>query len=214
MNIVDERPIYPIALKIAGKQCVVVGGGKLATRKVAALLQAGADVTVVAPELSSELEQLARDGAIVVRKRGANPEDIAHAFVVVVAVAGYGVVQDVIDAAINAEKLLNVVDVPKLCNFYVPAMVRRGPVVVSISTGGSSPMLAKRLKQELQSVVGLEYGQLAILMGSLREEVQSMYQKYSERENIWSSILDSPVLDLLREGREEEAKKLARSFLK
>ncbi len=203
---------YPITLLLAHQRCVVVGGGAVATRKVRGLLKAGAAVTVIAPNIAEELQTLAASGEIDVKVREASLADIREAFLVIVATDQYDVNERISRAALQAGQLVNVVDHPELCNFFVPATIRRGPMSIAVSTDGTSPMLARRLRQQLEGLFGPEYGELAELLGRLREDLKHHCKDQAIRARTWQAILDSPVLDLLREGKRTEAEATARSY--
>jgi precorrin-2 dehydrogenase/sirohydrochlorin ferrochelatase len=202
--------VYPISLLIEGRRCVVVGGGKVAERKVASLLEAEACVRVVSPEVTEEIGRLAQAGRIEWRQTEANEADVADAFLVIAATDDPQLNARVAAAAEAAGKLVNAVDQPADCNFFVPASVRRGPVLLTVSTGGGSPALAKRLRRELEAAFGPEYGELAALMERLRPEVMAAIGSQSERAEAWERILGSPVLELLKQGKPAEAEALAR----
>ena len=203
---------YPITLRLAHKRCVVIGGGTVATRKVKSLVAAGAAVTVIAPEMTEELQTLAATGIIDSKPREALPADIRDALLVVVAADQSNINERIGCAAQDAGQLVNVVDHPELCNFFVPATVRRGPVSIAVSTDGASPMLARRIRQQLEHLIGPEYGELAELLGRLRVELKRHCDDQVTRASVWKAILDSPVLDLLREGKRTEAEATARSY--
>ena len=203
---------YPITLVLAGKRCLVVGGGAVATRKVKRLLATGAVVTVIAPESTEELQTLAATGVIEWQARPALPADLGKAFLVVAAADQPSVNEQIARAAQAASRLVNVVDQPELCDFFLPAIVVRAPLTVAVSTGGTSPLLARRLRQQLEAVIGPEYGQLAALLGRLRPELKQLCNEQATRAGVWQAILDSPVLDLLREGKRAEAEATARSY--
>ena len=202
--------VYPISLLIEGRRCLVIGGGKVAERKVAALLEAGACVRVVSPEATSEIARLADAGRIEWRRAEGSEADLVDAFLVIAATDDAGLNARLAAAADAAGKLVNAVDQPGDCNFFVPASVRRGSVLLTVSTGGGSPALAKRIRRELESAFGPEYGELAALMERLRPEIMSAIETQPERASAWERILDSAVLELLGQGRQAEAEALAR----
>lgn len=195
-------------LELEGRRCVVIGGGEVAERKVKALLECGAEVVVIAPESTRVIGDLARQGAIRLLSKPYNGGDLAGARLVVAA-AGPDVDAAVADEAVQRRIPVNVVDDPERCDFIVPAVVRRGPVLIAISSGGASPALARRLRELLEAEVGPEYGELAELLGRLRPEVLAIGDE-DKRRRIWEAILDSRVLELLREGRREDAELEAR----
>ena len=204
---------YPITLQVADRPCLVVGGGRVATRKVGGLLEAGARVRVVAPEATEELQRLAAQGAVQWERHPAGAEDLAGAWLVICAADDAATNESLGRAALAAGVLVNVVDRPELCNFYVPATVRRGPVSVAVSTDGASPLLARRLREKLEKVLGPEYGELAELLGRLRKEVQERVPRVGARMQIWATLDLEPVLARLRAGQAAEAEALVRTHL-
>ena len=204
---------YPVTLLLAGRRGVVVGGGLVAERKARDLLAAGARVTVVAPEVTKGLDALARAGEVRLIRRAVEPTDLDGAHLVILATD-----DGELNARLSAQceergLLVNVVDCPELGNFHVPATMTRGPVTVAISTGGASPALARRLRETIEAVVGEEHGALAELMGELRAEVKARWPRQVDRAQVWHQVLESEALDLLRQGRAEEARCLARRLL-
>ncbi len=205
--------IYPVSLLMEGRQAVVLGGGEVAERKVLSLLQAQAAVRVVAPEATPRITSLAAEGAIVWRRGKATRADIADAFLVILATDDPDLNVRMASIAQGMGKLVNAVDQPEACNFFVPACVRRGPVVIAVATGGASPALAKRIRRELETHFGPEYGELADLLAGLRATVAKQPGGQPKRAKDWERVLDSPVLELLRAGRKADAEALARSLL-
>ncbi|WP_025949071.1 precorrin-2 dehydrogenase/sirohydrochlorin ferrochelatase family protein [Geobacillus thermocatenulatus] len=148
---------YPIVLHLRGRRAVVVGGGKVAARKVYGLLEAEADVVVIAPEAVPDIEALAAKGEIVWRKKTFAEDDLAGAFLVIAATNDRNVNEAVAQAATPGQ-LVNVVDDPERCDFHVPAVVRRGSLTIAVSTEGASPAVARRIRRELEEQYGEEYG--------------------------------------------------------
>lgn len=195
---------YPITLIDLEEGAVVVGGGAVAARKVRGLLAAGARVTVIAPQLTRELEDLARDSRIAVIRRAYQNGDLRDARVVIAATDDPQVNQAVYDEARARGVLVNVVDDPAHCTFHVPAIVRRGNLAIAISTGGASPALAKHLRAEIEKTIGAEYERLAQLLAELRPRVQARVPR-EQREALWRELIDA-ALPLLRAGRDEDTR--------
>lgn len=204
---------YSISVNLAHRKCVVVGGGKIAERKAKTLLDFDARVHVVSPELTATLSELANQGLIEHAAQNYNSTHLDGAFLAVAATDDMLVNRAVSVDAQSRNILVNVVDVPELCTFFVPAMVRRGDLVISVSTSGKSPALARRIRQRLESDFGSEYGELAALLGEVRSEVKARYPDISERNRAYLRILDSDVLDLLAAGRTKEAIERARECI-
>jgi precorrin-2 dehydrogenase/sirohydrochlorin ferrochelatase len=206
------RKVYPVSLLIEGRCCLVVGGGTVAERKVASLLEAGAEVRVFAPEVTGTILRLAVEGQIEWAGPAVVEADLADAFLVILATDDRALNARLAAAARAAGKLVNAVDQPEDCSFFVPASVQRGPILLTVSTGGGSPALAKRLRQELEAHFGPEYGELAELLAGLRGELSAKLPSQAQRAQAWERILDSPVLELLRQGKPVEARALAREL--
>jgi len=205
--------VYPINLLLEGRLCVVVGGGAVAERKVGSLLEARATVRVVSPEVTRHLAALVGARQIEWRQAEATEADLADAFLVILATDDATLNTRLARAADAAGKLVNAVDQPEACNFHVPASIRRGPLMLTISTGGASPALARHIREELESRFGPEYGELAELLGRLRQTVDQAHRSQPERARAWERVVNSQVLDLLRDGRQAEAEALARELL-
>lgn len=204
---------YPINLDLARKRCVVVGGGRVAERKIRTLLEFQAAVTVVAPWVNSEIAELIREGKISHKVGEYESRDLEGATLVIGATNDRTINSRISTDAENLGVLVNIVDDPALCNFILPSVLIRGDVVIGISTGGSSPLLSKKIKKQIESVIGDEYGILAALMGRLRPEVKQTVEDEEERIQIWHRILDSDVLELIRQGRLADAEKRARECI-
>jgi precorrin-2 dehydrogenase/sirohydrochlorin ferrochelatase len=186
---------YPAYLDLRGHPCVVIGGGEVAARKVATLLEAGARVTVVSPTLTPALADLADTHEIVHHARPYRYGDLAGAWLAYAATGDVAIDAEIAAEAADARVFLNVVDRPRLCSFIVPAIVSRGPVSVAVSTGGRSPALAKRLRTELATRVGAEWGLAAELLGKLRDRLG----EDAERARIFTALADGPLLAALRD---------------
>lgn len=195
------------------RRTVVVGGGNIATRKVTGLLEAGAQVTVISPILTSELKKLAEAGRIVVIERPYREGDLAGAFLVIAATDDLAINEAVWQEAEQRGCLVNVVDDPPHCNFILPAIVRRGEVTVAVSTGGASPALARRLREWLETLIGPEYGDLATLLAELRPELQSRYKDEKARLEAAFRLVDSDLLNIIKEKGMDAARTRAWQLL-
>lgn len=186
----------------------------MAQRKAASLLDAGARVVVVSPAVTSMLARWARDGRITHRARRFRPADLDRVWLVIAATDDAVVNEAVFRVATRKRIFVNVVDQPARCSFIAPSILRRGDVVIAVSTGGASPTMAKRLRRELAQRVGTEYGQLAKLFGGLRAEAKQRLPKYAQRKRFFEALMDSPVVDLVRRGRVAQARRDARRRLR
>src|SRR5664279_4839267 len=149
---------YPIFLRVAGRDCLVIGGGKVATQKVESLLNASAAVTVISPELTPEISALAAAQRVVHHRRPYRSGDLQGVFLAYAATSDPTVQTQIARDAETAGVLLNVVDVPQLCSFIVPAVIQRGDLLIATSTSGTSPALARRIRRDLEHSFGPEYG--------------------------------------------------------
>jgi precorrin-2 dehydrogenase / sirohydrochlorin ferrochelatase len=197
-------------LNIVGRVCVVVGGGQVATRKVTGLLEARAQVTVIAPGLTAPLENLAAEGRITGRVAAYIPGMLAdlRPLLVFAATDDASVNMQVTEEARRLGILVDVVDSPDESDFTGIAAVRRGPITLAVATGGGSPALAAHLKQRLEQTVGEEYEVLAGWMAELRPKVRETIALQTDRQKLWQAILDSRILDELRLGDVTSARNL------
>jgi siroheme synthase-like protein len=202
-----ETPFYIACLKLKGRRCVVVGGGDIGLEKVQGLLACDGDVALVAPDAHPELESLASEGSIAWERRPyAGEEDLEGAFMVIAATDDSEVNIGVFDDAERRSMLVNVVDVPPLCNFILPAIVRSGPLAIAISTAGASPALAKRMKREVSELFGEEYARLAVILNDARGWAKSTLPTYQDRKEFFEGIVngDPDPVALIREDREPD----------
>jgi uroporphyrin-III C-methyltransferase/precorrin-2 dehydrogenase/sirohydrochlorin ferrochelatase len=200
---------FPVFLKIDARPCLVVGGGKVAARKVMLLLRAGGHVTVVAPQICDELQTQSEHDELTLVVREFLPEDIAGKVLAIAATDDTAVNRLVSELASRQGIQVNVVDNPELCSFIMPSIVDRSPVQVAVSTGGASPVLARLLRARLESFVPAAYGRLAQLVDDYRQRVKQRFSDPDQRRYFWESVLQGRVAELLFAGQEE----LARSAL-
>jgi precorrin-2 dehydrogenase/sirohydrochlorin ferrochelatase len=199
-----ETPFYIACLKLKGRRCLVVGGGDVGLEKVEGLLACDGDVSVVAPDLQPELRRLADEGSIAWIERPYEPADLDGTFMVIAATNDSEVNIGVYEDAERRAMLVNVVDVPPLCNFILPAIVRTGPLAIAISTAGASPALAKRMKREIGELFGEDYARLAVMLNDARGWAKATLPTYQDRKEFFESIVNgSPdPIELLRAGDE------------
>jgi siroheme synthase-like protein len=203
-------PFYIACLRLTGRRCVVVGGGDIGLEKVEGLLACDGDVTLVAPEAHPELQDLAREGSIRWEQREYRPEDLDGCLIAIAATDDSEVNIRVFEDAESRAMLVNVVDVPPLCNFILPAIVRTGPLAVAISTAGASPALAKRMKREISELFGEPYATLAILLNDARGWAKGTLPTYQDRKEFFEGIVNGEPdpIELLRAGDVEAARDL------
>jgi precorrin-2 dehydrogenase/sirohydrochlorin ferrochelatase len=188
---------HPVFLCLAGRRCVVIGGDETAAAKVRACMDAGGDVTVVAPTLVPELEGSVAAGRAHHHSRAFRTGDLAGAFLAYASTQDAALVERLRVEAEREHVLLNVVDTPEACTFLAPAVLARGEFQVAVGTGGASPGLASRVRSEIAEVVGPEYATLTAILGAVRGRLPAG----PERGAALGRLLDSPLLDLLRRGR-------------
>jgi siroheme synthase-like protein len=202
-----ETPFYIACLKLTGRKCLVVGGGDIGLEKVEGLLACGGAVTLLAPEAHPELQQLAEEGSIDWDQREySGPADLEGCFMVIAATDNSEVNIGIYYDAEKRAMLANVVDVPPLCNFILPAIVRTGPLAIAISTAGASPALAKRMKREISDLFGEDYARLAVMLNDVRGWAKGTLPTYNDRKDFFEHIVngDPDPIVLLREGREAD----------
>jgi uroporphyrin-III C-methyltransferase len=197
---------YPVLLDLAGRPCVVVGGGAIAEAKVGPLVAAGARVTVIAPRLGSGLAPQHRAGRFAYVAREYQRGDLAGAFLVIGATDDPEVNHAVYAEAVAAGALINVVDDVPYCQFILPAILRRGDLTVAVSSSGRAPALAVRVRERLERELGDEYGRFLELAAELRTPLANAVPDFELRKAIWYRLVDSDVLALLRAGQEARAR--------
>jgi siroheme synthase-like protein len=180
-----SKDFYMACLDVAGRRCVVVGGGVVGHEKAAGLAACGAVVTVVSPELHESFSELDVEWVARRYRRG----DLDGAFLVIVATGDRAVDESVWRDAEEQGKLCNVADVPDLCNFILPAVHREGPIAVAVSTGGASPALAKRLRSQIAELVTPEHAALAEELRAMRPDVKARFATYEERRDYFESVV-------------------------
>jgi len=196
---------YPVNLQIANRLCMVVGGGSVAERKVLGLLSAGACVTVLSPEVTPQLAELIAQKKIIHMDRTYGEGDLAGFFIAICATNNGAVNQLIAQEASKLGILVNVVDAPELGNFSVPSKITHGDLLITISTGGKSPALAKMLRKELAERYGPEYGTYLDLVAVARVKMKKNMQLSKEREAFWRQTIDQESINLLKEGKIQEA---------
>ena len=196
-------PYYPVFLDLKGRLCVVIGGGEVAQRKLEALLESAAQVTVISPEVTPDIRHKADLGQVTWLAREYLNGDLKGAFLAIAATDDNGVNRAVSDEATHQTVLLNVVDVPSLCVFIAPAIVRRGDVTIALSTNGTSPALARKLRESLEQSESLEYAHLSGILSEARKELKQ--RGITVDPDIWQDSITPDLVDLVKSGRSEEA---------
>ena len=195
----------PAFLRITDQPCLVVGGGTVAQRKAELLLQAGGKVTVIAPEIGPELDKWGQSGRVTIRRKRFAAEDVRDFTLVVSATNDTAVNTEVAAAARQHRIPVNVVDSSELSTFIVPAIVDRSPIIAAVSSGGTSPVLARLLRSHIESTVPVAYGQLAQLAEQFRARVRQDLKTITQRRRFWEKTLQGAVAELVFAGRKQEA---------
>jgi len=205
-----ETPFYIACLKLSGRRCVVVGGGEIGLEKVEGLLACDGRVVLVAPEAVSELEALAAEESIEWIRRPYEPGDLERTFIAIAATDDTGVNIRVYEDAEQRAMLVNIVDVPPLCNFILPAIVRTGPLAIAISTAGASPALAKRIKRQVEEEFGAEYARLAVILNDVRGWAKGTLPTYQDRKEFFEGIVNGvpDPIEFLRDDDEDAVRDL------
>ena len=194
----------PVFLDIRAQPCLVVGGGKVAARKTALLLRAGGRVTVLSPVLVSAFDEYLAEDKVAHRAASFSAEHVTGYALVIAATDNDAVNREVAAAAKAHRVPVNVVDQPTLCSFILPSIIDRAPVIVAVSSGGASPVLARLLRARLESLIPAGYGRLAALAASFRSQVKARMEP-AERRRFWERVLQGPIAELVFSGRDEDA---------
>ncbi|MGC2062299.1 MAG: bifunctional precorrin-2 dehydrogenase/sirohydrochlorin ferrochelatase [Thermodesulfovibrionales bacterium] len=201
---------YPVFLNVQDKKAVIVGGGKVAERKALALIKAGAFVTVVSPDISEQLVRLREQKRLQHIPRLYQKRDISRAFVVIAATDSSEINSRI---SRDAGGLVNVVDVPPLCNFIAPSVIQRGPLTLAISTSGASPAFAKTIRKELEKLYGPEIGGYLKFLNGIRTRALAAIPEQSTREKFLKGLASEKMLQMLRTKGIQEVKKAVQGKL-
>lgn len=203
----------PIFLRVENRPCLIVGGGEVAARKAESLLRAGARLTVVAPEIGPEVAALEKRGEIEYKQREFFPADLQGKALVIAATDNAALNHRVSDLAHDLYLPVNVVDQPDLCSFIMPSIVDRSPVIVAVSTGGASPVLARLIRSRLETLIPSAFGQLALLARDFRQQVKKRFKEPAGRRRFWEHVLDGPIAEMIFAGRTDAARRALRDEL-
>lgn len=198
----------PIFFNIANRQCVVIGGGDVATRKVSMLLKANASVTVISPELCSELRALYESNQIKYTQAQFADNQLSGACLVIAATDNEAVNTAVSQSAQAASIPVNVVDAPALCTFTMGSIIDRDPIVIAVSSAGQAPVLARYIRTKIETMLPAAYGRIASIAGEFREQVKAKFNSVRERRVFWEDILQGPLVERVLSGQEDEARAL------
>ena len=192
---------YPIQLDIRNRPCLVVGGGGVGTRKVTTLLKCGANVTVVSREVSPQLVKLAADGNLTLEKRDYRSSDLEGKVLVIGATDDESLNRRISQESQANQIPCNIVDRPEVCSFILPSIVHRGDLMITISTSGKSPALAKSLRKELEQQFGDEYAEMLILMGAIRRRLLSQEHAPEAHKPIFEALIKADLVTMIRDRR-------------
>jgi precorrin-2 dehydrogenase/sirohydrochlorin ferrochelatase len=195
---------YPVHLDIKNRNCLVVGGGAVGTRKVNTLLACGARVTVVSPDPAQQLKKMAAEGSITLKERAYRTVDLEDMFLVIGATDDEMLNRQISEEAEQIGILCNIADRPEACNFILPSVVQRGDLVITISTSGQSPALAKRVRRKLEAQFGEEYADFLLLMGAIRKKLLSQAHEPEAHKALFNQLIDSDLIELLRTGQRKQ----------
>jgi precorrin-2 dehydrogenase/sirohydrochlorin ferrochelatase len=204
---------YPIYLNLENRRVVVIGGGEVAERKVESLIGTGAAITVISPEITPMLDSLAQENKIQIHRRAYASADCEGAALVFSATDDADVSRAVFSEAAKAGALVNTADQPELCDFIMPAVVRRGDIAIAVSSGGTSPGLAGQLRNKIAGIVGPEYAQLAELLSQCRREIRLRVPDPLQRKALHNRILNSDIIDRLKRNDREGAERRLREII-
>lgn len=196
---------YPAYLDLRERPCLVIGGGAVAERKALALLEAGAVVTIISPALTSKLHELSDSGKITYLQKQYEDNDLSNAFLVIAATDSAEVNTIVASACRKKQVLVNVATPPEESNFIVPSVVERGDLLIAISTSGTSPALAKKVRQDVEQTYGTEYEIFLEKLSAIRKRVLEEIPDESRRRQVFQAIVDSDVIDLIKQGKTHAA---------
>ncbi|PCJ30851.1 MAG: uroporphyrinogen-III C-methyltransferase [Gammaproteobacteria bacterium] len=203
----------PIFLDIKQRDCLVIGGGEIAARKAGLLLKANAKVTIISPAISSSTQALVDDNKLTWLESVFKPEQLADITLVIAATDIEAVNRDVYQHAKAQQILVNVADSPDLCDFILPSILDRSPIVIAVSSGGASPILARQLRARLETLIPQTYGNLANLVGRYRDAVKEKLPTLSLRRRFWESTLQGEVATHVLAGRDDIAERVLKSTL-
>jgi precorrin-2 dehydrogenase/sirohydrochlorin ferrochelatase len=190
---------YPAYLDIRNRNCLVVGGGAVGTRKVQMLLKCGASVTVVSPVVSEPLKTLANRRTITLHQRSYRFSDLAGVFLVIGATDDAQLNRQISQDANRLDLLCNIADQPRDCNFILPSIVNRGDLIISVSTSGNSPALAKKLRKSLEDQFGDEYAVMLQLMGAIRKKLLNRSHEPEAHKKLFEQLINAGLVDMIRE---------------
>ena len=197
---------YPIFVNLEGKNCLIIGGGKVAERKAATLLDYKANIRIVSPQVGDTINKWSQENLLSWRKGEFRESDLKDIFMVFVATDNQKITEYVVQLCRSRGIMVNAVDDPPNCDFFVPSILRQQSLVIAISTEGKSPMFAKRLRKELEELITPAYGELVELLGEQRDFVKKNIHNICERGKLFEEMVYSDALELLKIGEKDKAR--------
>ena len=201
----SRNHLLPVFVKLKDKLCVIVGGGKVAQRKAESLIGCGAAVKVVSPLVEKQIKQWASEGFLTWCEKKFSEDDLNGAFIAFASTDDSSKNEKVVETCNRKGIMVNAVDEPELCDFFVPSVIRRKSLAVAISTEGKSPLLAQRLRKELEQILADEYGEFLEILGEQREKIKQAEPDRQKRKKIFKALVNSDIIDLLKAGKRKEA---------
>ncbi len=197
--------LYPIFMNLSDRHCLVIGGGKVAQRKIETLLEYKARVLLVSPVITDVIEKWAEQKLILWERREFEPADLKGICLVFIATGDSHTNKKIADLCREQGIMVNAVDDPENCDFYVPAILRRDSLCIAISTEGKSPLLAAKIRNELDRSIPTEYGDWVEILGQLRDEIKGSDLDIEQRRQLFANLVYSDILELIMQGRKQEA---------
>lgn len=204
---------YPVGLDVRNRDCLVVGGGAVAARKVRTLLDCCAVVTVISPEMCEDLNGLEAESGVTLIHRSYASGDVDGRFLVIGATNDETLNRKISEDARRARILCNIADFPEACTFILPSIINRGDLILTISTSGKSPAFAKRLRKSLEKLFGEEYTEFLRLMGAVRKKLLAAEHAPEAHRPLFETLIDRGLLELVRDGKTEDINRLLRDVL-
>jgi len=204
---------YPIYLDIKDRDCLVVGGGSVGTRKVKTVLECGANVTVVSLAATEKLHQLSNNGEIKLEERPFQTTDLDDRFLVIGCTDNQELNVNIHAEAERRGLLCNIADRPKVCNFILPSIVNRGDLIIAISTSGKSPAFAKKLRKHLEKEFGNEYAKFLNLMGAIRQKLLNQDNEPEAHKHLFEQLIEKDLVQMLKNGDTENINSLLHEVL-
>lgn len=204
---------FPINVDLQDRLCVVIGGGKVAYRKVHSLLKAGARIKLISPEIKAGVRSFVDEGVITWLERKYEPGDLEGSTIVFVAVDDPAVGAVVAEEAKNLNLLINVADIPHQCTFTLSSYIERGDLLLTISTGGKCPAYSRHMRHRLEEIVDDSYGEVLEILAHTREEILKLGVESDKCRDLLNNLIKTNIMDLVREGKRKDAEKLAEEII-